>query len=323
MHHRLRKRSRRSTRGERGGEQWEDEKRWISLTGLVASKSNEAIASSRRWSHTGAFNLLTLTNIGVQQQDCFSFSSMTARSWPTSLISPMRPTWLKWSTNVVTSLKFVDCVVEAFQPQPFKPVPLPFDPPDRCPHLYFCSAPFHSERWPIHSKGLDVPSSVRHEKVNHFPVSDFSHSLDHLISQKKKITVSSIRFSFGEQIQLYFTALTEDSRQTKEICLHQTFVLVAKKEKRSSPKIPFLAIDRRSLRFLNRSNRSSIKTKKRAKWRTTIFSLVPHSLLSFRLYKSYWRVVDPRISNRPMPWSRVSSGKTRRKSRNSPTGRVN
>lgn len=57
--------------------------------------------------------------------------------------------------------------------------------------------------------GLGLSIQIEH-KMNCLPSSDFYHSLDHLITQKKKLTASTIKLPFGQQIQLYFTALPEE-----------------------------------------------------------------------------------------------------------------
>ena len=67
----------------------------------------------------------------------------------------------------------------------------------------------HLERLLKENGGLGIALQVEH-KVSNLPASDFYHSLDHLVTQKKKLSASPIKLPFGQPVQLYFTAVNED-----------------------------------------------------------------------------------------------------------------
>jgi hypothetical protein len=57
--------------------------------------------------------------------------------------------------------------------------------------------------------GAGVALHVEH-KVTGLPATDFYHSLDGLITQKKKISPSSIKLPCGQQIPIYLASVPED-----------------------------------------------------------------------------------------------------------------
>lgn len=57
--------------------------------------------------------------------------------------------------------------------------------------------------------GTGIALHVEH-KVTGLPTPDFYHSLDHFLTQKKKIQSSSIKLQWGHQTQIYMTTVPED-----------------------------------------------------------------------------------------------------------------